>query len=267
MYEAVERNKNYSEKEVKLNEEDDQSKESIICTNINSDKIPNFYWEAFNSEIYCLEYRWLKNPIIFTSNNQNNAFKIYNLFALELCQWNLELPLPNIWNIQLSTYDILKDKYLAAKRMQLKLRRGGKKSSLPSLEKSKSQVDIPQTKVLTYSQLLKKVENSMDSDREPLRLSLRRIEAKRRPLLYDENNHEGQFLIALDKRIKQRTEDLADFEDYERRMLEAQKSSKIENLGTALVSNKDKDIIRTVWYEDMVDEITKTQYAPQEDMK
>ena len=50
-------------------------------------------------------------------------------------------------------------------------------------------------------------------------------------------------------------------------MLEAQKPTKIENTGTTLVSNKDKDIIRTVWYEEMVDEIMKTQYTPQDDMK
>lgn len=130
--------------------------------------------------------------------------------------------------------------------MQMKLNQTYKANMLPVLERSKSLIEIPQTKVQTYAQLLKKIEDSIESNREPLRLSLRRIEAKRRSLLFDENNYEGQFLVSLEKRIKQRNEDIDNYEEYEKRMIEAQKPTKIENIGTALVSNKDKDIIRTV---------------------
>ena len=86
----------------------------------------------------------------------------------------------------------------------MKLDKSSKVNFLPALERSKSLIEIPQTKVLTYTQLLKKIEDSVETNREPLRLSLRRIEAKRRSLLFDENNCEGQFLVSLDKRIKQK---------------------------------------------------------------
>ena len=70
----------------------------------------------------------------------------------------------------------------------MKLDKSSKVNFLPALERSKSLIEIPQTKVLTYTQLLKKIEDSVETNREPLRLSLRRIEAKRRSLLFDENN-------------------------------------------------------------------------------
>jgi hypothetical protein len=92
---------------------------------IKFDTIPKFFWEAFNSEVYCFEYKLInKNPVIFASNNKNNSFKIFNILGLELCRSNLDLPLPLSWNLPVSVMDSLKDKYIEAKKIQLQLEMG-----------------------------------------------------------------------------------------------------------------------------------------------
>ena len=53
------------------------------------------------------------------------------------------------------------------------------------LRKSQSMIDIENSKPKTFRELLCEVENNQEENREPCTISLRRIEAKRRSLLQD----------------------------------------------------------------------------------
>lgn len=53
------------------------------------------------------------------------------------------------------------------------------------LRKSQSMIDLENSKPKTFRELLCEVENNQEENREPCTISLRRIEAKRRSLLQD----------------------------------------------------------------------------------
>ena len=83
MQDAMVKQKNLQENEVKLlqSSQEDLTHETL---SMKLSEVPKFYWDAFESELYCMEYRLLKSPVIFTSTNQSNLIKIFNLYGLEL---------------------------------------------------------------------------------------------------------------------------------------------------------------------------------------
>lgn len=283
MYKAILKNRNYCEKEVKLDESELAEEEHHTkCHNIPFKDIPKFNWEAFNSEIYCLELKRIKSPLdhsnllhtprqsstnssipvvedafakdyknfvpdspfIFCSNNQNNVIKIFGLFGMELCRCDLELPLPYIWNIPITRFDIFKQKYIIAKAQIIANHESTLRSFKKPLSKQNSMPEISKTKVMTFSQLLQKAETNQDANREPLQISLRKIESKRRPILYDEGSKEGQFLMTLDKFIQEKTKEIESYNGYVEVKEEDRK--KIDNVGIPPVNPDKKDMIKNV---------------------
>lgn len=130
--------------------------------------------------------------------------KIYNLIGLEICIWNLDLPFPFTWSLPVTKIDMMKEKYIEAKRMQLNIIASyGKKRKIkgtsfhspkePKMRKSGSMPALERNSPKNFNELLSIVEENEESNREPWMTSLRRIEAKRRSLLQENLTQQDIF--------------------------------------------------------------------------
>lgn len=81
LYKSIEDDLN-TEKEVKLFP--DTKTEEVITKNFVFQKCPRMYWVPFKSELFCIQYKKIKSPVIFVSNRQNSIIKLYSLFGLDL---------------------------------------------------------------------------------------------------------------------------------------------------------------------------------------
>jgi len=197
---------NTEETEVKLKGFEDEDEDGVLV--LDEISIPKFSWEAFGEELYCMDYKLLKHPIIFASTSENNIVKFFNLMGLEICRCNLELPLPFFWELPISMFDIMKERYITAKKMLYQIKSKHEKEVSQKLIRSASMNELEESKTVTFNQLLEQVNQNQASNREPCKFSLRRIEARRRSLLYNDEFPNAQSVMQIDKQKAEKNKHL-----------------------------------------------------------
>jgi hypothetical protein len=138
-------------------------------------------------------------------------------------------------------FDVMKDKYISAKNVLHQIYAENSCKSNPKLARASSMIELSSKKPMTYEQLMDQVNETQTSNREPCLISLRRIEAKRRSLLYDKELIEAQSIMQHDKQVAEKSKHMQVWEKYGFELLSGFKDPK-SDVGSIIPQNTDKSV-------------------------
>ena len=75
---------------------------------------PNFYWRAYKGSASAMKLIKIPKEYIVVGAENKHIISIFSLLGKIHCLYNLEFPLPNLWNLSVSSFEKRKEQYEAA---------------------------------------------------------------------------------------------------------------------------------------------------------
>ena len=88
---------------------------------MEDDLFPNFYWRAYKGSASALKLIKIPKEYIVVGAENKHVISIFSLLGKIHCLYNLEFPLPTLWNLSVSSFEKRKEQYEEAADMLKKI--------------------------------------------------------------------------------------------------------------------------------------------------
>ncbi|CAI2359585.1 unnamed protein product [Moneuplotes crassus] len=277
---------------------EEQTVFSTLNTNLTmeDDLFPHFSWRAHNGSASAMQLIKLPKEYIVIGAEDKHIITIFSLFGKLQCIYNLEFPLPTLWTLSVSSLERRKEQFEAAALLldQIELfhkLKGTKKAKfnfsskrasentsqildeygdntvvvnlkkVPKMSANVQQVRKSQG-VLTFEELLTKVDSEVANGFEPCTFSLRKIDAKNRKLF--EEPPKKDYLNDSNTNIRFPEEPYDQLFDEKEDKSKVNKPSENPNLTDR---EKLQLFVKEVGDQGLLNEFLPTNYLPAREMK
>jgi hypothetical protein len=193
---------------------------------MEDDNFPYFSWKAYHGSVSAMLLIKIPKEYIVLGAENKHIIMIFSLFGKKHCLYNLEFPLPNLWQLNVSSFEKRKEQYERAVEMihQIDVYKSEKndqkvhghekavshymtdydehekpKTRLKGLAlhlildlkykgKSDTREDNEKQQIFTFNELLTKVDSENPNNFKPCTISLRKIDARNRKILEGESD-------------------------------------------------------------------------------
>jgi hypothetical protein len=171
---------------------------------MQDDSFPNFFWKLDRGSVSAMKLIKIPKEYIVVGAENKHIISIFSLLGKIHCLYNLEFPLPTLWQLSVSSFEKRKKQYQIASIMLQNIEEYNlsgttiKKSTSYNISdldesdtdkrkfaKQKTILDEDDKKksIFTFNELLTKIDTDNGPKFQPCTLSLRKIDARNRKIL------------------------------------------------------------------------------------
>jgi hypothetical protein len=109
----------------------------MINTNLTmeDESFPNFFWRVYKGSVSAMKLIKIPKEYIVVGAENKHVISIFSLLGKIHCLYNLEFPLPTLWQLSVSSFEKRKQQYETALEMIKKIDEYNKREEIESSRK------------------------------------------------------------------------------------------------------------------------------------